>query len=60
MSSHSFADQSQGITTRLSHMGRDSAAHGGFVNVPVYRGSTILAESLEQWNSAKTADNPMH
>jgi len=59
MSSHSFADQSQGITTRLSHMGRDSAAHGGFVNVPVYRGSTILAESLEQWNSAKTADNPM-
>ena len=29
------------------------------VNVPVYRGSTILADSLEEWESRKSDDNPM-
>ena len=33
--------------------------HAGFVNMPVYRGSTILAESLEQWESARDDKNPM-
>lgn len=29
------------------------------VNVPVYRGSTILSETLEEWEARRTADNPM-
>lgn len=27
--------------------------------MPIYRGSTILAETLEEWDSRKTEDNPM-
>lgn len=33
--------------TQLSHIGRAPAEHGGMVNVPVYRGSTIISETLE-------------
>ncbi|WP_249225213.1 cystathionine beta-lyase [Tardiphaga alba] len=29
------------------------------VNVPIYRGSTILSDTLEDWESKKTQDNPM-
>jgi cystathionine beta-lyase len=46
-------------STTLSHIGRASSDHAGFVNIPVYRGSTILAESLEEWNQYKTEGNPM-
>jgi cysteine-S-conjugate beta-lyase len=46
-------------STFLSHAGRMSREHAGFVNVPVYRGSTILAESLEQWERSKDDNNPM-
>lgn len=46
-------------STTLSHIGRASSEHSGFVNIPVYRGSTILAESLEEWNQHKTESNPM-
>lgn len=45
--------------TFLSHTGRRSKEHAGFVNMPVYRGSTILAESLEQWERSKDDKNPM-
>lgn len=48
-----------GTSTTLSHIGRASSEHSGFVNIPVYRGSTILAESLEEWNQGKTESNPM-
>lgn len=37
--------------TRLTHLGRDPARHYGFVNTPVYRGSTVLfptVDSLEE------------
>lgn len=44
--------------TLLTHGGRQPAAHHGLVNMPIYRGSTILADSLEQWESRKTPDNP--
>ncbi|WP_198024834.1 cystathionine beta-lyase [Bradyrhizobium sp. Cp5.3] len=37
------------IETLLCHLGRTPAEHAGMVNVPVYRGSTILAETLEDW-----------
>ncbi|MFC3337104.1 cystathionine beta-lyase [Paracandidimonas soli] len=44
--------------TELLHGGRDPALHGGMVNVPIYRGSTVLSHSLEQWESRKQPDNP--
>ena len=33
--------------TRLSHAGRDPARQHGFVNTPIYRGSTILFPTVE-------------
>ncbi len=33
--------------TRLAHAGRDPARFAGFVNTPVYRGSTVLYPTLE-------------
>ena len=47
------------VDTLLSHIGRNSPDHSGFVNIPVFRGSTILANSLEEWNLRKGVDNPM-
>lgn len=37
----------KGVNTQLSHLGRDSHAYHGFVNVPVFRGSTILFPNVE-------------
>jgi cystathionine beta-lyase len=34
-------------STNIVHSGRDPFAHHGFVNPPVYRGSTVLFKSLE-------------
>ncbi len=36
-----------GPATRLVHAGRDPAAQHGFVNPPVYRGSTVLFETTD-------------
>lgn len=36
-----------GVNTQLSHLGRDSQAYHGFVNVPVFRGSTVLFPNVE-------------
>lgn len=47
------------LHTQLSHIGRAPTEHSGMVNVPIYRGSTILANSLEEWESRKSIDNPM-
>ncbi len=46
--------------TLLIHAGRDSASpmQAGMVNTPVFRGSTILASSLSEWESRKLPDNP--
>lgn len=33
--------------TKLTHLGRDARKQEGFVNPPVYRGSTVLFDSLE-------------
>jgi cystathionine beta-lyase len=35
--------------TDLVHSGRDPFAHHGFVNTPVYRGSTVLFKTLESF-----------
>jgi cystathionine beta-lyase len=45
--------------TLLAHTGRDPDAFGGLVNTPVCRGSTIIASSLEEWESRKTPGNAM-
>lgn len=38
----------QGPATRVTHGGRDPNAQHGFVNTPVYRGSTVLFPSYEK------------
>lgn len=45
--------------TRLVHTGRTPEAFGGLVNTPVCRGSTILANNLEEWEARKQPSNPM-
>ena len=36
-------------STEIAHAGRDPFAHHGFVNPPVYRGSTVLFKSVESF-----------
>ncbi|QHJ01226.1 cystathionine beta-lyase [Xylophilus rhododendri] len=44
--------------TRLVHGGRDPSSHAGMVNTPAFRGSTIVASSLDEWESRKLPGNP--
>lgn len=44
--------------TLLTHAGRNPSRYAGYVNPPIFRGSTILAESLEAWEAAKRDGNP--
>ncbi len=37
--------------TIIAHSGRDPAEHFGFVNTPVYRGSTILSKSSKEFRT---------
>ena len=37
--------------TRLAHGGRDPSCHHGFVNTPIYRGSTVLYPSMACLNA---------
>lgn len=55
----SVAPRGRQPDTLLVHAGRDSDAFGGLVNIPVCRGSTILAGSLEEWQARKLPGNPM-
>src|SRR5665647_162642 len=47
------------LDTLLVHTGRNPDAFGGLVNIPICRGSTILATNLEEWESGKQPTNPM-
>ena len=49
---------SHAAETHLVHTGRDPASHAGMVNTPAFRGSTILSDSLPQWESRKLPGNP--
>ncbi len=40
-----FSDRAPGLGTQLVHAGRPGVRTRGFVNLPVYRGSTVLFES---------------
>jgi cystathionine beta-lyase len=43
----STSKKSQKQDTRLAHAGRDPARFDGFVNTPIYRGSTVLYPTLQ-------------
>ncbi|WP_082813810.1 cystathionine beta-lyase [Bradyrhizobium sp. DOA1] len=45
--------------TLLCRLGRAPAEHAGMVNVPIYRGSTIISETLEEWD-IRNKDNPSY
>lgn len=45
--------------TRLVHTGRTPNDFGGLVNTPVCRGSTILADSLAEWDARKKPGNAL-
>ena len=42
-----------GVETTLTHTGRHPAADRGYVNTPVYRGSTILFSTLDDLESTE-------
>lgn len=46
------------VSTLLAHAARRPELHHGMVNTPIYRGSTIISTSLDQWESRKRPDNP--
>jgi cystathionine beta-lyase len=37
------------VATRLAHAGRSSSDHYGFVNTPIYRGSTVLFKNTDDF-----------
>lgn len=39
--------------TKLVWAGRHPERHGGLVNTPICRGSTVLADSMQQWRETK-------
>ena len=41
------------ITNELVHLGRDSELNGRSVNLPIYQTSTILFNSLEEFEEAR-------
>ena len=45
--------------TLLVHGGRDPDRFAGMVNTPFHRGSTILSNTMGEWESRKLPDNPM-
>jgi len=46
-----------GTGTRLAHAAREPAAHHGFVNTPVHRGSTVVFPTLDALEAAMRADS---
>lgn len=52
------APQALRPSTVLTHAARRPAQHHGMVNTPIYRGSTILSSTLQEWENRKTPDNP--
>ncbi|MFJ2986429.1 cystathionine beta-lyase [Collimonas sp. NPDC087041] len=47
------------VDTQLAHIGREPSRFAGMVNTPVFRGSTIIANNLEDWEASRQIDNPM-
>ena len=56
LTSKSSPDQaSWGLATKLAELGRDPWGHAGYVNMPTYRGSTILFPDLATLDGRKPA-----
>ncbi len=54
MSRHTPPDLGRfGERTRLVHLGRDPSEQHGFVNTPIYRGSTVLYPDTETFNARR-------
>ena len=51
----SSASKSWGLATKLADLGRDPWNHAGYVNMPIYRGSTILFPDLATLDGKKPA-----
>ena len=50
MSHQNTKNSKLGITTRLAHAGRNPDEQFGFVNTPIYRGSTVLYPTVDAIN----------
>lgn len=50
---NSFSSKPPSIETILTHAGRDPDSQFGFVNTPVYRGSTVLFKTLADLDAQK-------
>ena len=50
MSQSKTRNTDYGITTKLAHAGRNPDEQFGFINTPIYRGSTVLYPSVEAIN----------
>lgn len=51
------SDVSRAPETLATHLGRDPARHGGAVNTPVYRASTILFDSVAELEAAARGEH---
>lgn len=50
---NSFSSKPPSVETLLTHAGRDPDSQFGFVNTPVYRGSTVLFKTLADLDAQK-------
>src|SRR5690606_33621038 len=50
---NSFSSKPTSVETLLTHAGRDPDSQFGFVNTPVYRGSTVLFKTLADLDAQK-------
>lgn len=57
MAHHTGKNSKHGITTRLAHAGRNPDEQFGFVNTPIYRGSTVLYPTVEAINKREQRYN---
>jgi cysteine-S-conjugate beta-lyase len=53
MAEKSGKTNTQSLETLVTHAGRDPVEHWGYVNTPVYRGSTILFPTLDELESSE-------
>lgn len=53
-----FCVRKHATDTALVHVGRDAGRYQGLVNVPVCRGSTMLAPSIAHWEDRKNNPDP--
>jgi cystathionine beta-lyase len=57
MAHHNGKNSKHGITTRLAHAGRNPDEQFGFVNTPIYRGSTVLYPTVDAINKREQRYN---